>query len=410
MPKLLQINVVNNTGSVGRIMEEIGALAVSNGWESYIAWGRRSGPSKSTLIRIGSAFSVYLHGLKTRLFDRHGFGSRHATQKLIHRIQAIKPDIIHLHVMHGYYLNIRTLFNFLSEQRIPVVWTFHDCWAITGHCVHFEDIGCYKWQSRCYKCPALAAYPSSGFFDSSFRNYREKKQLFNSVENLTIVPVCAWLKDIVKASYLQNKNIQTIPNGIDTAIFKPVSSTRLREKLSLEGKFIILAAANVWNKTKGLYDIFELSEKLDKETIIVMAGLTGDKIKQLPSDIKGIGHTENVYELVELYSLSDVLVNPTYQDTLPTISIESLACGTPVITYNTGGCAEVVDDETGIVVERGDQAGLLNAVRLVQKMGKTHYTNACRKRAVAFFDKNSRYKEYLTLYEKLLIKDETPEK
>jgi glycosyltransferase involved in cell wall biosynthesis len=406
MPKLLQISVVNNTGSVGRIMEEIGALAIANGWESYIAWGRRSGPSKSKLIRIGSAFSIYTHGLKTRLFDRHGFGSRYATQNLVRKIRRIKPDVMHLHVIHGYYLNIKALFRFLSEQRIPVVWTFHDCWAMTGHCVHFEDIGCRKWQTQCCKCPASAAYPSSCFIDSSFRNYTDKKCLFNSVENLTIVPVCNWLKGIVEASYLQNKNIQVILNGIDTAVFKPVSSMRLREKLSLEGKFIILAIANVWSKTKGLYDIFALSEKITADMIIVMVGLTGNTIKELPPNIKAIPHTENIHELVELYSLSDVLVNPTYQDTFATINIEALACGTPVITYNTGGCAEIVDGETGIVVNRGDLAGLVNAVRLAQRMGKTHYTDACREWAVTLFDKNRRYKDYLALYEKRLKQKE----
>jgi glycosyltransferase involved in cell wall biosynthesis len=191
-------------------------------------------------------------------------------------------------------------------------------------------------------------------------------------------------------------------NGIDTAVFKPVSSERLKEKLSLEGKFIILAIANSWSKTKGLYDIFALSEKINKDMIIVIVGLIENKIKKLPANIKCIHHTENVYELVELYSLSDVLINPTYQDTLPTINIEALACGTPVVTYNTGGCAETVSNDTGIVLERGDIDGLAYSVYMIQQKGKTHYTDACRERAVSNFDKNRRYAEYLKLYEKVV--------
>jgi glycosyltransferase involved in cell wall biosynthesis len=249
----------------------------------------------------------------------------------------------------------------------------------------------------------LAGYPASLFWDSSFRNYTDKKRLFNLPKNLTVVSVCNWIKDIVEASYLRNKNIQVILNGIDTSVFKPSSSKRLREKSPLEGKFIILAIANVWSKTKGLYDIFALSEKISKDIFIVMVGLKLNAIKKLPFNIKGIRHTENVYELVELYSLADVLVNPTYQDTFATINIEALACGTPVITYDTGGCVEIIDEETGIVIKKGDLDGLAAAVSLVQQTGKNHYTNSCKKRAVTMFDKNKRHKKYLELYEKLVM-------
>jgi glycosyltransferase involved in cell wall biosynthesis len=202
MPVLLQISVANNTGSVGRIMEEIGALAISKGWESYIAYGRRTGKSKSKLIKIGSRFSIYWHGLYSRLLDRHGFASSLATRKLVKEIKRIQPDVIHLHVLHGYYLNVEILFDFLAQTNIPVIWTFHDCWAMTGHCVHFENIGCEKWQSQCGNCPALRGYPVSNLLDSSFCNYVDKKRIFNSVADLTIVPVCNWMKGIVEKSFL----------------------------------------------------------------------------------------------------------------------------------------------------------------------------------------------------------------
>lgn len=221
MPTLLQIVVEGNTGSTGTIAEAIGELAMHQGWESYIAHGRFPRSSKSQTIRIGSGFDVILHGIKTRLFDRHGLGSRNATKLLIDRIQKIKPDIIHLHHIHGYYINIELLFNYLSGADIPVIWTFHDCWSITGHCAYFDFADCDKWKTECNHCPQKKEYPASFCLDRSTKNYNLKKALFTSVKKMVVVPVSDWLKNIVLESFMQDIPVQTIHNGIDTSVFKP---------------------------------------------------------------------------------------------------------------------------------------------------------------------------------------------
>jgi len=251
MRTLLQINSVVNSGSTGRIAEEIGQTAISQGWESYIAYGRNKRLSQSQLIKIGTDWDIKMHGLQTRLFDRHGLGSKSATQIFIKQIEAIKPDIIHLHNIHGYYLNIEVLFNFLASTQIPVLWTLHDCWPFTGHCVYFDFVGCKKWLTQCNNCPQTRTYPASFFLDRSTQNFNLKKELFTGVHNLTLVPVSQWLANLLRQSFLKNLPIQVINNGIDIETFKPVPSNNLRFKFKLQSKFIIIGVANIWSERKG---------------------------------------------------------------------------------------------------------------------------------------------------------------
>lgn len=228
---LLQISIEVNSGSVGRIAEHIGLQAIGNGWESYITYARNYQPSKSNTIKVGNKFDIYLHGIRTRLFDDHCYGSTIPTKKLIKQIKEINPDIILLHHIHGYFLNMKVLFDYLSKLDIPIVWTFHDCWSFTGHCAHFEEIGCEKWMIECNACPLKKYYPASYVFDRSKENYKEKKKLFNSLKNLTIVPVSKWLGDLVKESFLSSNNIKVIYNGIDINTFKPnLNIKETREK------------------------------------------------------------------------------------------------------------------------------------------------------------------------------------
>ena len=285
MKTLLQINSVVNYGSTGRIVEELGQLAINNGWRSYVAYGRNSNKSKSKLIKIGTACDVKTHGLQTRLFDRHGLGSCNATKKLIEQIKEIKPDIIHLHNLHGYYLNINVLFKYLNVSNIPIVWTFHDCWAMTGHCSYFDFAGCDKWKTECYNCPQKKEYPSSFGLDQSKRNYNLKRELFTSVNNLTIVPVSKWLEGIVRQSFLAKFPIQVINNGINIDIFHALQDFSIRDKYKLKDKFIILGVANVWEHRKGLKDFIELSINLDLNYQIILVGLTESQKKKLPSNI-----------------------------------------------------------------------------------------------------------------------------
>ena len=218
--KLLQIVVEGNRGSTGIIAESLGNIAIKMGWESYIAHGRFSRESNSKIIKIGSTLDVLCHGIETRIFDRHGLGSRRATKRFILQIKQIKPDIIHLHHLHGYYINFKFLFEFLKTSKIPIVWTFHDCWSFTGHCAYFDFVGCEKWQSECSQCPQKTDYPASIFLDRSKENYRLKKELFTSISNLYIVTVSDWLNELVNHSFFKKNKIKTIHNGTNLDIFK----------------------------------------------------------------------------------------------------------------------------------------------------------------------------------------------
>lgn len=402
--KILQINTTVNSGSTGRIAEDIGKILIANGHESFIAYGRGNQSSKSNLIKIGSQKDIILHGLKTALFDRHGFGSTKATQELIEKIEEIKPDVIGLHNIHGYYLNIEVLFNYLEIKKIPIVWTLHDCWAFTGHCTYFDSVGCEKWKTQCEKCPKKSFYPTSYLLDNSKKNYLDKKKLLNKVANGIIITPSKWLKNLVEESFLKYP-VKNIYNGIDLEIFKPQSTiTSIKEKYHITKGKIILGVASIWDERKGLSDFVDLQHQIISDYQIVLVGLSAKQIKELPTGIIGIERTENIQELAALYSASDVFVNPTYQDNFPTTNIEALACGTPVITYNTGGSPEAIDELTGKIVSKGDVQALAKAIEEVLNNGKSFYTKACRLRTENRFNKEDRYVDYLLVYEKIVQK------
>ena len=404
MKKLLQINVVANIGSTGRIAENIGKLAISQGWESYIAYGRGEPKSASKLIRVGSDSDMYIHALQSRLLDNHGLASVAATKRFVEEIKRINPDVIHLHNIHGYYLNYKILFEYLATIDTPVVWTLHDCWAFTGHCSHFDAIGCDKWRTGCFSCPLKGEYPVSKLMDASKRNYALKKRLFTSVPNLTFVPVSRWLADLVGESFLGKYPVQVINNGIDTEVFQQRESD-LRKKHGIENKFVLVGVAGVWDAMKGLEDFIKLSSMLPDDCVIIMIGLTKKQIEGLPKNIIGIERTENQTQLAEYYSIADVYVNPTYNDSFPTVNLEALACGTPVITYKTGGSPESVTKDTGLVMNKGDVDNLLSAIETIRRNGKQHYSAACRQRAVEFYNKDDKFREYIRLYNELVTKD-----
>lgn len=402
--KLLQINTVINSGSTGRIAEEIGQKAMSLGWESYIAYGRNDRPSKSHKIKIGNEIDLKWHGAETRLFDRHGFASVNATKKLIEQVKYIKPDIIHLHNVHGYYLNIDILFNYLACANVSLVWTLHDCWTFTGHCTHFSYIGCEKWKTHCESCPQKKEYPASYFRDRSYSNYRQKKNLFTSVDKMTIVGVSQWLSNRVSESFLSKFSNKVIHNGIDLSAFYPIDNCAdIMDKYKIpRHKFILLGVAGVWSDRKGLADFVELSKTLEKDEIVVLVGTNKKIIRKLPSNIIGIERTENVNELAKLYSASEVLLNLTKEDSYPTINMEAIACGTPVITYNTGGSPESIAPTTGFVSSQGNLSEIRDRINEIKKIGKENYSNPCREYALANFDKDVKYNEYIQLYNNLL--------
>ena len=407
MKKLLQINPVLRTNtSTGRIMQEIGELAIQNGWESYIAYSYgRDGvkPCRSKQIPVGNKWDVALHGVVTRLFDAHGLMSQVATQKLVDQIQKIKPDVIHIHNIHGYFLNYQILFDFLSQNDIPVIWTVHDCWLYTGHCYYYTFIGCNKWQTGCGHCPQQRKFPASWLTDRSRQNFIDKKEAFTSVPTarLTIVPVSEWIKGEMKKSFFKDYPFQVIHNGINTEVFKLSETEEVKSKYGLKGKHILLGVAALWHPEKGVADFLQLASMLHEDEVIVMIGVDEKLQKRLPHNVVGIKRTENIRQMAELYSAATAFVNPTWQDNYPTVNLEAIACGTPVVTYRTGGSVEAVTPETGFIVERGDVDGLLQAVRIIEQRGKASYIEPCRNYALAHFKKEDRYADYIRLYNKL---------
>lgn len=393
MRKLVQINISANWGSTGKIVEQIGLCAMARGWESYIVYGNSMRPSKSELIKVGPKANKYIHYIEQRIFDNEGLCSRFLTRRVIKKIDAIKPDIINLHNIHDHYLNYHILFEYLNQTDIKVVWTFHDCWAFTGHCMHFVTKNCDRWKTGCHSCLMRGEYPKS-LMDRSSRNWALKKSLFTANKNLTIVACSQWIADYVKDSFLGNRRIETMHNGVDLNTFDVVPVEKPK-------KFRILGVSSVWPKAKGIFDIFKLREMLPASQYeIMMVGLNSKQVESLPEGIIGIERTQNVQELVKLYNEADVLINPTYADTFPTVNLEALACGTPVITYRTGGSPEAIDEKTGVVVEQGDVKAL--AETIVKMREYPLKSEDCRQRALENFDKDISYEKYINLYQELL--------
>ena len=394
-PVLLQINAYQGSGSIGRIAEQIGLRAGAAGWDVYMASGARySRPCQLEEIRFSTMFQEYMHILRSLLLDAHGGGSRRATRRLMRAIEKLHPNVIHLHNVHGYYLNIKLFFNFLKKSGIPVVWTLHDCWTMTGHCAHFESVGCMRWREGCHHCPLKREYPRTLFLDASERNYRLKKQLFTSLPNLRIVAVSQWLAEIVRQSYLQSYPLQVLHNGIDLEVFRPTASD-MRQRLGLGDAFVVLGVASVWYAAKGIAEFIRLAGNPDIRVVLV--GVTEKQRKLFPDSVVTVARTHDQQELAAIYTMADVLVNPTYNDSYPTVNLEALACGTPVVTYRTGGSPEAVDSKTGVVVAKGDYDGLVAAIEGFRNRPKP--SEACRRRAETCFDMNRCAERYLELFE-----------
>jgi glycosyltransferase involved in cell wall biosynthesis len=399
--KLLQINVAANWGSHGRIAEEIGLEAMAQGWESYIAYGRYANPSKSHIVKIGDLFDHCLHGAQSLLFDRHGLASCGPTKKLIREIEQIKPDLIHLHNIHGFYLNYPILFRYLSTVDIPVVWTLHDCWAFTGHCAWPIHGHCDRFQEQCCHCPLQSkGYPKSFLLDRSRSNFKLKKRYFRSLQDLHLVTVSRWLEQQVRLSFMQDMDIRTIYNGLDTEVFRPSGTPPTSVT---DGHPLVLGVCNAWYDWKGLDDMAALREILPDDYEVMVVGVNEDQMHRLPEGITCIRRTDSVSQLAEIYSQADVFVNPSKVESFGMTTAEALSCGTPSIVYDTSACPEVVDNLTGRVVPLGDVNALAKAVMEICSLpGREAMRQACRERAIRLFNRQDRYKEYLQLYNEVL--------
>ncbi len=365
--KILMINSVCGIRSTGRICTDIADELVSEGHEVKIAYGREIVPEKykKYAVTIGTNLDQKFHGLRTRLLDEHGFGSKRATERFLKWAEAYSPDLLWLHNIHGYYINVEMLFEWIKKHPdMQVKWTLHDCWAFTGHCTHFMVEKCEKWKTHCAECVQKQRYPSSLLKDNCQNNFDRKKAAFTGVKNLKLITPSQWLADLVKQSFLREYPVEVHHNTIDTSVFKPTPSD-FRNQYHLQGKKVILGVASAWGERKGLNDFIKLSEMIDDRYAIVLVGLNEKQIKRIPEKIIAIGRTNNAKELAEIYTAADVFFNPTYEDNYPTVNLEAEACGTPVVTYCTGGAPETIHRNDSVVIDVGAFTDLLQQTVLI---------------------------------------------
>ncbi len=390
---ILHINVTYQYGSTGKIVNAIHQSLLQDNHQSLVAYGRHFKDDHENTYKIGNLLSYTLHGIDTRLFDRHGFSSIGATKKFIKDVDFSQFDVIHLHNVHGYYLNIDLLFDELKRANRPVVWTLHDSWSYTGHCAFYVNAACDKWKTGCNHCPEKGEYPKSIGLDQSERNYEDKKEIFNRLDRLTLVTPSLWLQNELKASYLSKYPVKHILNGVDLSKFKPLKERQENEK------FTILGVANIWEKRKGL-DLFnKLAETLPDDYEIIIVGKIPSRITKHPK-IMHIHRTDSVEELAKIYSQADCFLNPTLDDNLPTTTIEAIACGTPVITFDTGGSAEIIDSSCGCVIDKSDFHALLKAIETIKSQGKAFYEDNAHQRST-LFDKKLMISNYMDLYKEI---------
>ena len=393
--KIVQINTTCGVGSTGKICVGISKLLTEKNIENYILYS-----SKGNGYPLGISCSndqyIKVQALKSRVLGNYGFNTQKATQKIIGELERIQPDIVHLHNIHGHDCNLEMLFKYFKKNNTKLIWTFHDCWAFTGYCPHFAMMKCDKWQTECYDCIQRKYY--SWFLDKSKQLFNRKKELFSGLD-LTVVTPSQWLADLVKQSFLKDYPVEVINNGIDLGVFKPTESD-FRKKHGIEDKKIILDVAFGWDVRKGLDVFLELDKRLPDDYKIVLVGTNDETDKRLPESIISIHRTQNQQELAEIYSVADVFVNPTREDNYPTVNMESIACGTPVITFKTGGSPEMVDGTSGSVVECDDIDALeREIIRICED--KPYSKENCIARAQEFA-KAKRFQEYVDLYDRVL--------
>lgn len=392
--KIVAINL-GNYGSTGKIMREIGYSAKSKG----IFDVTNCYPLSKNDREIEQGDIIICGDIYKRISQRLGWitglnscFSIFATLKLISKIKRIQPDIIHLHNIHGGYINIKLLFNYLKKSDVNVVWTLHDCWSFTGGCPYFSLVKCYKWKQHCYKCPQLKVYPSS-LIDNTYRMFSLKKKLFCGVKKMTIVTPSIWLAKLVKESYLSNYQIKVINNGINLNIFKPVKN-QFKQKMKIFDKKVLLGVSFDWGYRKGLDVMIELSEIIDNnEYQIVLVGTNEIIDKRLPNNIISIHRTNDQSELAEIYSSAYAFINPTREEVLGMVNIEANACGTPVITFNTGGSPECISKNSGIVTIEKTAQSIFNELRNIEKIESIDCVKFAKN-----FDMNEKFNDYVRIY------------
>ena len=389
--RVVQLNVTYGAGSTGKIAFSVSELLDNENIENYVLYS--SGQChKSNGIKYTTPNSIKIQTIIARVFGNYGFEAKGTTKRLVAHLEKIKPDILHIHNIHSHDCNLEILFKYIKANNIKTYWTFHDCWAFTGYCPYFDMVNCNKWKTECKNCPQKSKF--SWFFDRSNQNFNKKKKLFKDLD-LTIITPSKWLANLVKQSFLKDYPVKVINNGIDLNVFKPTESN-FREKYNLKNKFLILGVAFGWGARKGLDVFIKLSKILDEKFKIVLVGTNDEVDKQLPDNIISIHRTVNQRELAEVYTAADLFVNPTREENYPTVNMESLACGTPVLTFNTGGSPEIIDETCGAVVPKNDTEALYNQIIRICT-DNPYLKENCLKKSESF-DMNNRFKEYVELY------------
>ena len=395
--KIVHINSMYS-GSTGRIMRELARLS-NEKHEVYISYplfdDRKRGKEKNTII-IGNRLDGIVHHILGRLTGFCGCYSIRTTKIFINKLEEISPDIIHLHNLHNCYINLSMLFNYIKKNNIAVVWTLHDCWAFTGQCAYYSDIKCEKWKEKCGECKQINKYPKT-YVDVTEKMYKLKKKFFTKVDLLTLLTPSLWLEEQVKESFLKEYTVITIHNGIDLQVFHPVNS-QFKEQHGIENKIMILGISFCWDRRKGFDTFCELSKCIDKRKYqIVMVGVKEKQKKYLDKDVICLNKTNNLEELANIYSAADVFFNPTREEVFGLVNVEALGCGTPVITYDVGGCKEIIDESCGRVLKNRD---IKKTILAIEEIIVRDMTDACIKRA-SKFEKNKQYQKYIELYKEI---------
>ncbi len=407
---LVEINTVVNN-STGRIMHDIQREADISGMETLSIVGRRHVYTDVPCVKYGNAVSFWTHVIWTTLTDRHGLEpvlSVIYTRKMVRRIREANPDIIHLHNIHGYYLHYPTLMKYLAyEYKGKIIWTFHDLWPITGHCAYYSAVNCDKWMTGCNHCPNKKRYPVSLGLDGSRKNYEIKKELFTSLSNLTITVPSEWMASQVKQSFMGKYPVEVIHNGIDTEVFdynrlavdSYTESSRCLGKTAWSDKKILLSVASIWDERKGLKDLVALSDKLSDDYVMVIVGLSKHQISRLPKGVIGITRTENIDELVSLYSRAHIFINPSLEESFSLVTVEALSCGCPCIVLDTSAVAELVNDDNGVVLHSHKPEDYLDAIKSIENR---RYSRESVRATALKYDNKYMLEGYMRLYGEVL--------
>lgn len=403
--KIAEINIAMY-GSTGKIMLQIAQIARNNGYEaktfspvifSKVKKTKKVLPKEHT--EFGLFFENGVHRCLGTLLGYNGCFSHIGTWLLIKQLKEFQPDIIHLHNLHGFCINLPMLFRYIKRNSIRVVWTLHDCWPFTGHCPYFTMAECDRWKTGCHHCPQPRVYPKM-YLDTSGIMYKMKKKWFCGISDMTVVTPSQWLADLVKQSFLKDYPVKVINNGIDLSVFHPTPSNFRKRYGIAQDTHILLGVSFGWGNRKGLDVFIELARRLDSSYQIVLVG-TDDRVDaQLPTNIISIHRTQNQKELAEIYTAADIFVNPTREENYPTVNMEAIACGTPVLTFRTGGSPEIPDETCGSVVDCDNVDAMEKEIQRIC-VERPYSRLVCCKRAISF-DMNEKFLKYLSLYENAL--------